>query len=204
MSRHIVKTTIAEKEATIVIGWDRPLAYYHMVIEQGGDFIWSNLNLPDAFSITSFHIFVCVLGGFGVFLPQDLLDELECDKFESPGASKVKDWGFLGDTPETPSGETMYGPGHTVLADLNTVINYCHNEESDFQEVLSGYPKDLEPLGITRDEWQDKVDNYQKTGKDEDLYGLARYTTSHPFCAALRRLPLLEQDRLQVEIKEAS
>lgn len=96
MSRHSIRATIAGKEATIVIGWDRPLEYYHMVIELDGEYIWSNLNLVEGTSFTNPDFYHAVLEGFGVVLPTALRDELECDRLESPGANKVKDWGQIG------------------------------------------------------------------------------------------------------------
>lgn len=94
MSQHIIKTKIAEKEVVVVIGFDRPLQHYHMVVQLDGDYIWSNLNLEHG-GVLDIDLYLFVLQGFGIVLPADMINELVCDRLESPGTNKVKDWGDL-------------------------------------------------------------------------------------------------------------
>lgn len=94
MSRHIIKTHIAEKEAGVVIGFDCHLQHYHMVVQLDGDFIWTNLSLENG-GVDDVAVYLFVLQGFGVVLPDAMIDELVCDRLESPGTNKIKDWGDL-------------------------------------------------------------------------------------------------------------
>ncbi len=94
MSKHIIRTQIAENEAVVMIGFDRPLQHYHMVVQLDGEYIWSNLSLSDG-GVSEVDAYLFVLQGFGLDLPDALIDELMCDRLESPGSNKIKDWGSI-------------------------------------------------------------------------------------------------------------
>lgn len=94
MSRHIIKAQIAEKEAVVVIGFDCHLQHYHMGVQMDGDYVWSNLHLISG-GLSDVDPYIFVLQGFGVVLPDAMIDELVCDRLESPGTNKIKDWGNL-------------------------------------------------------------------------------------------------------------
>jgi hypothetical protein len=92
MSRHIIKGQIAGKEAVVVIGFDSPLQHYHMVVQLDGDNVWSNLSLEHG-GVRDVDLYLFVLLGFGICLPEDMINELVCDRLECSGTNKIKDWG---------------------------------------------------------------------------------------------------------------
>lgn len=94
MSQHRIKTEIADKEAVVLIGFDRPLQHYYMTVQLEGEPIWSNLSLVLG-GLSDVDPYIFVLQGFGIVLPDEMIDELMCDRLESPGTNKVKDWGNL-------------------------------------------------------------------------------------------------------------
>lgn len=65
-----------------------------MVVQLDGDLIWSNLNLEHG-GVSDVDLYLFVLQGFGIVLPDEMINELVCDRLESPGTNKVKDWGDL-------------------------------------------------------------------------------------------------------------
>ncbi|OGR06454.1 MAG: hypothetical protein A2511_03840 [Deltaproteobacteria bacterium RIFOXYD12_FULL_50_9] len=95
MSKHIMKAQIVEKEAVIVIGWDGCMQHYHLSIKIDGKEIWSDLtlNYPGGYFDVSPYLFV--IAGFGIELPDTIIDALTCDQQKNADYHEVKDWGLI-------------------------------------------------------------------------------------------------------------
>lgn len=91
MSQHFYPTEHQGRPATILIGWDRPLQGYFMVIEDDGtdddQFIYSNLEdpaLPCGVS-RSLDPFQRKLAELGLALPASVLDAVRADAAANTG-----------------------------------------------------------------------------------------------------------------------
>lgn len=81
MSRHYYKTEYQGKPITVVMGYDRPLAGFFMVIDDDGlddEYIFSNLDEENSHpnSIESYRV---KLEQLGIFVPDEMLLEVEAD-----------------------------------------------------------------------------------------------------------------------------
>ncbi len=96
MSQHYYSTRMDETTILITLGWDRPLRYFFMTIEneekraRGEEdyMIYSNLDQDNAFPtwITSYQE---VLKSMGIELPAYIFDEVIDDAFENVGSKVV-------------------------------------------------------------------------------------------------------------------
>ncbi|NJM43840.1 MAG: hypothetical protein HC858_07435 [Brachymonas sp.] len=84
MSQHVLQTKLADVPVEILLGWDRRLSYFFMVIERAsndGDEepIYSNLNEQEPFkkSLTFYRL---VLERLGVAVPEALWLQVACDR----------------------------------------------------------------------------------------------------------------------------
>lgn len=101
MSQHFYVTQTAEDmPVKVVAGWDRPLGYFFLVVENlskpnevEARFIYSNLDDPEGgFSQQeTFDYYSDVLTRLGVSLPAEMVEALEEDRGLNRG-NHVKDW----------------------------------------------------------------------------------------------------------------
>ena len=103
MSQHYFNTQQAGNPVKVLLGWDRPLGHYFMVIEklaaavatestyaapqcdvdEGDDYddgyLYSNLNQRDPFGLSLDH-FRGVLSELGIQVPEQMFEQIEQDK----------------------------------------------------------------------------------------------------------------------------
>lgn len=95
MSQHYFKTTYQGEPVTILMGWDRPLQGFFMVIEkpQRKDdderYLYSNLNEEDSHP-KSLKPFLDVLRVFQIVLPGEMIHEVLEDKMINCGNKTVE------------------------------------------------------------------------------------------------------------------
>lgn len=93
MSQHYFETKHEEKPVTVVMGWDRRLQGFFMVIEKANteedEYIYSNLSDEALFSYMglppSLDYFLEVLQSFGLKVPQTMIDEVRADGINNVG-----------------------------------------------------------------------------------------------------------------------
>lgn len=82
MSRHYFKTEYQGKAITVLMGYDRPLGGFFMVIEDSGqeedEYIYSNLN-EEITHPKSLEQYRAKLEQLGIFVPAEMLMEIEAD-----------------------------------------------------------------------------------------------------------------------------
>lgn len=94
MSQHVFKTRHEGFPVTVIMGWDRPLHYFFLVIERddAGDdeeaFLYSNLNEPTPFGM-SLDYYQGVLARLGIGVPRQMLVEVARDGRENVGNRRV-------------------------------------------------------------------------------------------------------------------
>jgi len=86
MTQHYYPTEHQGKPATIMMGWDRPLQGFFMVIEDGqnrGKYIYSNLDDPELIQFGGLppclDPFLAKLEALGLSVPDVMLDAIELD-----------------------------------------------------------------------------------------------------------------------------
>jgi len=104
MSQHYFNTQQASTSVKVLLGWDRPLGHYFMVIEkiatvvvtelasgaqhrdgddddEGDDdgYLYSNLNEVDPFGLSLDH-FRGVLADLGIQVPEQMFEQVELDR----------------------------------------------------------------------------------------------------------------------------
>lgn len=91
MTQRILKTSIKEQEATVLMGWDRTLQYYFMVIDLLGNKdeplledepLYSNLNDDNAKTNIKDNLsyFVKKARSFDIEIPKEMIAKLQADK----------------------------------------------------------------------------------------------------------------------------
>lgn len=82
MSRHYFKTEYQDKEVTVLMGYDRPLGGFFMVIEDTGqeddEYIYSNL-YEKITHPKNLEPYKAKLEQLGIFVPVEMLMEIEAD-----------------------------------------------------------------------------------------------------------------------------
>jgi hypothetical protein len=81
MSQHHFYLSHLEQPCHILMGWDKPLQGYFMVIEKPQDAdrpFWSNLDYTPAHP-KSLDRFIEILNFFGLHVPCQMLEEVRCD-----------------------------------------------------------------------------------------------------------------------------
>lgn len=82
MSRHYFKTEYQGKSVTVLMGYDRPLGGFFMVIEDAGqdddEYIYSNL-YEEFTHPKSLEPYRAKLEQLGIFVPVEMLMEIEAD-----------------------------------------------------------------------------------------------------------------------------
>ena len=107
MSQHCFSTQYRTRTVTVILGWDRPLGHYFMVIEgadepeNGSDgIVYSNLDEAAAFGLDLAH-FRDKLADLGVQVPAAIFEEIARDRRNHVGNRCV--WyrpdGSFADTP---------------------------------------------------------------------------------------------------------
>lgn len=94
MSQHLFETTMQGKPITILMGWDRPLQGFFMVIDYNhidlDEPLWSNLNQTESHPKT-LDQFIQVLNDFKFdsSVPQQMFDAVLQDQRENCGNKEV-------------------------------------------------------------------------------------------------------------------
>jgi hypothetical protein len=98
MSQHLYATTHESQPVTILMGWDRPLQGYFMLIERtdtkDADYLYSNLGDPDLLHCmglpNTVHHFLDVLENLGLSVPATMLVEIGLDAANNVGNRFVR------------------------------------------------------------------------------------------------------------------
>lgn len=94
MSQHVFKTTLDGEPVSVLLGWDRPLAYFFLVVEQlseknDGIYLYSNLDDPGAVNC-SLDYFRQKLSELGISVPESMFIEAESDRKRNVGNRLVE------------------------------------------------------------------------------------------------------------------
>lgn len=82
MSRYTIET----KNVNIIIGWDAPLGYYHLVIfDKAENIVWNNLDQQNAFPNNFAEYQTIIREITGIELPEDVIERLKHDKENNTG-----------------------------------------------------------------------------------------------------------------------
>lgn len=85
MSQHYFHTEHAGDRITVLLGWDRPLGHYFMVIERPNprpgqdDYLYVNLDEPDAFEL-DLDFFKAKLEQLGIKVPDSMFEQVHLDE----------------------------------------------------------------------------------------------------------------------------
>lgn len=87
MSQHYFETTLHDQPAVVLMGWDRPLQGYFLIIMQEGaneeDMLYSNLCDPALLRFNglppTLDYFKAKLSEFGLKVPTRMIQEIEFD-----------------------------------------------------------------------------------------------------------------------------
>lgn len=85
------------KNTEVLMGWDRPLQGFFLVIDQGDDEpLWSNLYQKESHPKT-LEPFIKELHSRGIELPRAMVAEMEQDRLDNMGNKCVVYWGRDGE-----------------------------------------------------------------------------------------------------------
>ena len=89
MSQHFFTTSLDGENIQVMMGWDRPLGGFFMMVEdldnQGDDcYLFNNLDEDDPHPLTLDH-YLDVLKTFGVSLPANMVAEVQSDQRNNVG-----------------------------------------------------------------------------------------------------------------------
>lgn len=81
MSQHIVRSCFQGKPVSVMLGWDRPLGHYFLVIaeEDADDPIYSNLDQPNAYDMTVEDL-QAVLVDHQIDVPAVMFEQIQLDR----------------------------------------------------------------------------------------------------------------------------
>lgn len=95
MSQHIFETEYNGRGVKIIMGWDRPLQGYFMMIEKKNlkeedenPYIFNNLEIKNSHPIT-LQPFLNVLDELGIEIPDKMIGEVEADGIFNVGNKMV-------------------------------------------------------------------------------------------------------------------
>lgn len=97
MSAHLMKTEVDGRALEVQIGWDRPLQYFYLVVEDPGSTsdspVYSNLDDPVCARNPRVPLehFIKRLGELGIELPNAILEEVRRDCAGDVG-NRVVEW----------------------------------------------------------------------------------------------------------------
>lgn len=92
MSQHRYETLLpGGTQASVLMGWDRPLQRFFLVVDpaSGDEYLYSNLDDPDADG-QPLAYFVERLSALGVQVPTRMLQEIELDRRNNVGNRQVE------------------------------------------------------------------------------------------------------------------
>ena len=92
MSQHIFYTMHENEQTKIMMGWDRPLQGFFMVIEKDSDIdrpFWSNLFQKPSHQKT-LDGYLSLLDKFKIQIPQKMIDEILADGKNNEGNKEIK------------------------------------------------------------------------------------------------------------------
>ena len=86
MSQHLLQTQYQGEPVTVILGWDRPLGDYFLVIEREGadDPIYTNLDQHDAFGM-SVEDLQAVLVDHQIVVPAVMFEQIQLDRAHRVG-----------------------------------------------------------------------------------------------------------------------
>jgi hypothetical protein len=95
MSQHFFETMYQNEPVRIMMGWDRPLQYYFLLIEKlTGDekerIIWSNLDHFTENEARSLENYLSVLNGLCLAVPEQMIAEIGADAAANCGNKEVR------------------------------------------------------------------------------------------------------------------
>lgn len=92
MSQHVFSSTQDGRPTNITLGWDRPLQYFFMTVEDGvtGDLVYCNLDHPETFRGADLDYYRRVLNKLGLAVPVKMLAEVAADRVSNVGNRFVK------------------------------------------------------------------------------------------------------------------
>jgi hypothetical protein len=96
MSQHVIELTNKDgKEMTVMMGWDRPLQQFFLMVEQNQDgkepvYLYNNMDDPDAWGMDDLNYFHEKLLELGLDVPQKMLMQVESDKILKVGNRFVR------------------------------------------------------------------------------------------------------------------
>lgn len=94
MSQHYFSTRHQGEAITVLLGWDRPLGHFFMVVERDeprrgqSDYLYVNLDDPDAFSLPLSH-FKARLAELGISVPASMFEQVALDQRLAIGNRQV-------------------------------------------------------------------------------------------------------------------
>lgn len=97
MSQHIYSTVCLDRPVSVLVGWDRPLQGFFMVVEfedsQDDEYAYCNLEDLDLLEFSglppTFDFFAEKLQLLGIKLPELIVQELEMDRRSNAGNRRV-------------------------------------------------------------------------------------------------------------------
>lgn len=91
MSQHTFYTFYNERPVKILMGWDKPLQTYYLVIEYAdteNEYVWSNLDYPEKYP-DYLDDLLLRLQSFDLFIPNQMISEIEQDRAGNVGNKEV-------------------------------------------------------------------------------------------------------------------
>lgn len=94
MSQHYYSTQHRGEAITVLLGWDRPIGHYFMVVERDDpkpgeeDYLYVNLDDPNAFELDLDH-FQAKLKELGISVPIEMFEQVQLDKVLNTGNRRV-------------------------------------------------------------------------------------------------------------------
>lgn len=94
MSQHYFSTRHQGDAVTVLLGWDRPLGHFFMVVERDDprpdqeDYLYVNLDDPRAFEL-NLDFFQAKLTELGISVPPEMFEQVYLDQVFSTGNRRV-------------------------------------------------------------------------------------------------------------------
>jgi len=94
MSQHYFSTQHQGEAVTVLLGWDRPLGHFFMVVERDDpqpdqeDYLYINLDEPNAFEL-DLDFFQAKLEELGISVPPGMFEQVYLDQVFAAGNRRV-------------------------------------------------------------------------------------------------------------------
>lgn len=91
MSQRRIKTVLNNRPVQVTMGWDRPLGYFHLVIEledpseDEEDYLYSNLEDPTGGFVKDLRYYESKLNQLGIRIPQQMFVDTSQDQCNNVG-----------------------------------------------------------------------------------------------------------------------